>query len=66
MSTVRGGDGLILGFRCHECSNIFPGMWGDICDTCREKERRLMAMPCTDDSYILVEGRCTYCSGEHI
>lgn len=40
-------------------------------DDQREREQeaimaRLMAMPCTDDSYILVEGRCTYCGGEHI
>lgn len=28
------------GFRCYECGNVFPAMWGDTCNACREKERR--------------------------
>jgi hypothetical protein len=40
MSNVRDADGRIIGFRCHECSNVVPNMWGDICNACREKERR--------------------------
>ena len=39
-NTVRDSYGEIVGFRCWECGNVFQSMWGEICNGCREKERR--------------------------
>ena len=30
----------IVGFRCWECGKIVQSMWGNTCNSCREKERR--------------------------
>jgi rRNA maturation endonuclease Nob1 len=30
----------LIGYRCHECQRIKPAMWGDVCNECRENERR--------------------------
>jgi len=36
----RGTGARVIGFRCHECQQVKPSMWGCICNECREKERR--------------------------
>lgn len=30
----------LVGYRCHECQEIKGTMWGEICNECRDKERR--------------------------
>lgn len=37
---VRNGWGRLVGFRCFECGGIFEKMWGEVCNGCRETERR--------------------------
>lgn len=39
-NSVYDGRGRLIGFRCYECQQIKPAMWGDTCNECREKERR--------------------------
>lgn len=36
----RGTGARIVGYRCHECQQVKPAMWGETCNECREKERR--------------------------
>jgi hypothetical protein len=36
----RGSGSRVIGYRCFECQQIKPAMWGEICNECREKERR--------------------------
>jgi len=43
-NSVKDALGRHLGFRCSECGRIVPSMWGDICNRCREEERRHNAM----------------------
>jgi len=31
----------LVGFRCVECGCIYESGWGNICNTCRDKERRI-------------------------
>lgn len=37
---VRDGRGRVIGHRCINCSGVFPAMWGNICNGCRDAERR--------------------------
>jgi len=37
---VRDRNGTVVGFRCVECREVVEQMWGDTCNSCREKERR--------------------------
>lgn len=39
-NSVRDARGECVGFRCHECGGVFQTMWGNICNGCRETERR--------------------------
>lgn len=39
-NAVYGRGYEIAGFRCFECGGVFPSMWGNTCNACREKERR--------------------------
>lgn len=39
-NSVKDGWGELVGFRCFECGGIFQSMWGEVCNGCREKERR--------------------------
>ena len=39
-NSVQNAYGRIIGFRCHECGGVFEAMWGEVCNGCREKERR--------------------------
>jgi len=39
-NTVRDAWGEIVGFRCFECGNVYTHMWGNVCNACRETERR--------------------------
>lgn len=37
---VYDGRGNLLGFRCFTCYEVFPSMWGETCNRCRDVERR--------------------------
>jgi hypothetical protein len=37
---VRAGRGVLVGYRCQECDQVKSAMWGEVCNECREKERR--------------------------
>lgn len=39
-NAVYDGYGRLIGYRCYECQQIKPAMWGEVCNECREKERR--------------------------
>ena len=43
-NSVKDEWGELVGFRCFECGGIFQSMWGEICNGCREKERRHQEM----------------------
>jgi len=36
---VYSGDKTV-GFKCSRCGGVFPSMWGDICNKCRDDERK--------------------------
>ena len=40
VGTVQDGLGRVLGYRCNTCSGVFQTMWGNICNQCRDIERR--------------------------
>ena len=37
---VRDWRGDVVGYRCRICGEVYGSMWGDICNKCREEERR--------------------------
>jgi hypothetical protein len=42
---IKNWQGKTIGFRCSECGGVYsfvknPSMWGNICNSCRETERR--------------------------
>ena len=39
-NAVYGRRDEVIGFRCFECNDIVPSMWGVVCNRCREAERR--------------------------
>ena len=39
-NALRDSTGRVLGYRCSECGHSYQSMWGNICNGCREKERR--------------------------
>lgn len=38
--SVRDWRGRVIGYRCIDCGGVFPSMWGNVCNKCREDERR--------------------------
>lgn len=38
--SIKDGRGNIIGYRCINCGGVFPAMWANICNECRDKERR--------------------------
>lgn len=36
----NGAGSRVIGYRCCECQQVKPSMWDNICNECREKERR--------------------------
>jgi len=38
--SVKDGRGNVIGYRCINCSGVLPAMWANICNECRDKERR--------------------------
>ena len=38
--SVKDWRGRVTGYRCIDCGGIFPSMWGNVCNGCRDKERR--------------------------
>ena len=40
MSTIERGAVYGGGFRCDTCMKIYPSMFGDTCNSCKEIERR--------------------------
>jgi len=39
-NSVCDGRGNVLGFKCWECGEVVPSMWGETCNSCRAIERR--------------------------
>ena len=39
-TTVTDWRGKTLGYRCLQCGSIVQAMWGNLCNQCREDERR--------------------------
>lgn len=39
-NSVQNAYGKVIGYRCHECGEVFQSMWGCICNGCVAKERR--------------------------
>lgn len=39
-NAVYDGSGRVAGYRCRECNNVVPSMWGTTCNQCRANERR--------------------------
>jgi len=39
-NSIRNWQGKTIGFKCSECGSIVSFMWGDVCNSCREVERR--------------------------
>ena len=39
-NAIRDWQGEIIGYRCHDCGQVFQSMWGCICNQCRAVERR--------------------------
>lgn len=38
--SVKDWRGRAVGYRCIDCRGVFDAMWGNICNGCREQERR--------------------------
>jgi predicted nucleic acid-binding Zn-ribbon protein len=38
--SVKDWRGRIIGYRCIDCGGVFSSMWDNICNGCRESERR--------------------------
>lgn len=39
-NAVTDARGKTIGFRCLQCGNVVQSMWGNLCNQCREDERR--------------------------
>ena len=37
-NSVTNYRGEIIGFRCWRCGDVFPSMWGEICNGCRHQD----------------------------
>lgn len=38
--SVKDWRGRVAGYRCIDCNGVFSSMWGNVCNECRDKERR--------------------------
>jgi len=38
--SVKDWRGNVIGYRCIDCGAVRQQMWGNVCNECREKERR--------------------------
>jgi len=39
-NSIKNWRGEIIGFRCWKCREMIDSMMGEICNTCRDEERR--------------------------
>jgi hypothetical protein len=42
---VKDARGRSLGFRCFTCGNVYPSMWGEVCNLCQAAWRYKRATP---------------------
>lgn len=39
-NAVHDHRGRVIGYRCYECQQVKPAMWGETCNECREIQHR--------------------------
>lgn len=38
--TIRDSNGRATGYVCFRCGRVVQSMWGNICNSCREEDRK--------------------------